>query len=179
MKHILFQLLSIVLVFVLFFSFSGTAYAAEMKTNEENIVIDGNTIVPLYQNYYNPDTGEYFIWNLTTDRAGTVAKSFSFKIQYSVTSSNFVINSNSVRVSATAHIEDKYGIESTQNNGHKYSIELNRLLSTKKLQFAIGGTESGKISGLSSGKKYYLRIVNNDSMSKLNYLVGSGTVTNL
>ena len=181
MKKTVYQkIMAFVLVFVMILGIGVRTEAAELPEQEGYIIINGNTKIPMYQNYYNQDTGEYFLWNITADSKGSVAKSFSFKIHYSVTSSDFTFNSSKVKVVASAHIEDYTGTWSTgNNNGHKYTVEIFRgLFTSKSLQFAIGGTESGTISGLSSGKSYKVRIINNDAVSSTNYLVGSGTITN-
>ncbi|GIP49073.1 hypothetical protein J53TS2_26640 [Paenibacillus sp. J53TS2] len=57
-------------------------------------------------------------------------------------------------------------------------ITLRRLLTTKSLQFDIDGTESGTISGLTSGGTYKIKIINNDYIPDGQYLVGYGSVTN-
>ena len=42
---------------------------------------------------------------------------------------------------------------------------------SKTLHCAIGGTESGTLSGFNPGSKYKVRITNNDALSDANYLV--------
>ncbi|WP_106766476.1 hypothetical protein [Paenibacillus faecalis] len=134
------------------------------------------------QNYENKETGEYFRWidpaekGMTT--AGTVAKDFEFKIRYTVESSSFTIDSSSVSVDATAWVENSVGDRQSGYSGHKYTVKLNRLLSSKSLQFDIGGTESGTISGLKSGGSYTVEVINNDYLSSGIYLVGYGSITN-
>lgn len=130
------------------------------------------------ENYENKETGEYFRWVDMQTARGTVAKSFEFKIRFSVQSTSFTIDSSSVTVDASAYIEDEFGNLVSGYSGHEYTIQLLRGLTTKSLKFDLGGTESGTISGLTSGGSYTLKVINNDYLSLGDYLTGSGTITN-
>lgn len=140
---------------------------------------NSNSITLSYgENYENKETGEYFRWISVPTARGTIAKSFEFKIRFSVQSTSFTIDSTSVSVEANAFVEDVFGAQVSGYSGHEYTIELTRGLSTKSLQFDIDGTESGTISGLTSGGSYTMKIINNDYLSPGDYLTGWGTITN-
>ncbi|MNW56151.1 hypothetical protein MKZ15_01655 [Paenibacillus sp. FSL R7-0216] len=134
------------------------------------------------ENYENKETGEYFRWVTSPTKKGiaanSVAKEFEFKIRFSVESDGFTIDSSSVDIDSTAWVEDVFGNVESGYEGHKYTVQLSRLLTTKSLQFDIDGTESGTISGLTSGGTYKIKIINNDYIPDGQYLVGYGSVTN-
>ncbi len=179
-EKVLTSLTVLILTLVMMICTESKIEAAEVSKQSDYVLIDNSVKVPLYQNYTNPKTGEYFRWNISTDSRGSVAKRFSFKIRYSVESSKFTINSSKVKVKVSADIEDYTGTPSEFNNkGHRYEIEIfNFLTISKTLHCAIGGTESGTLSGFNPGSKYKVRITNNDALSDANYLVGEGTIKN-
>lgn len=168
-SFILFTILCLVMIL-------GTSVNVSAKESNQAIKISYG------ENYENKETGEYFRWINTSQKgisaSGTVAKEFEFRIRSSVKSSSFTIDSSSVGVEATAWVEDTFGNLQSGYSGHKYTVKLNRFLTSKSLQFDIGGTESGTISGLSSGGSYTLEVQNNDYLPSSEYLVGYGTVTN-
>lgn len=158
------------------FAITMTSFAAEPKVlqdEREYLIVNGNDIVYVGDDYENPDTGEYIHWN--TDARG-IDKSFSFKIRYSVTSSSFTVNSSTVYVSSDAHVEDLYGNTVSGYDGHEYTVSIVGLYN-RNLQFSVGGTQSGTITGLNDGGSYKVQITNNDYLSDTLYLVGSGTVS--
>ncbi len=158
---------------------SATAFAAEeeMVAPDERVylIVNGEDIVYVGEDYENPDTGEYVHWN--TNARG-VDKSFSFKIRYSVSSSNFTVHSSKVLVKANAHVEDLNGKTLSGYNGHLYTVSIVGWYS-RNLQFSVGSTQSGTITGLDNGGSYKVKITNNDYLSDTRYLVGSGTVSTL
>ncbi|WP_110932632.1 hypothetical protein [Paenibacillus bouchesdurhonensis] len=164
---------NIIACMVLILSIPAFASANE-NTNESTRTIN----LSYGENYENKETGEYFRWVDVQTARGTVAKHFEFKIRFSVQSTSFTIDSSSVTVDASAYIEDEFGNSVSGYSGHKYTIQLLRGLTTKSLQFDLGGTESGTISGLTSGGSYTLKVINNDYLSLGDYLTGSGTITN-
>ena len=170
------KLVGLLLSLVMSFAVTMTAFAAEPQVTQderEYLIVNGTDIVHVGEDYENPDTGEYVHWN--ADARG-VDKSFTFKIRYSVTSSSFTVHSNKVTISADAQVEDLYGNISSGYNGHKYTVSLIGLY-YRNLQFEVGGTQSGTISGLNNGGSYKVQVTNNDYLSDTTYLVGSGTVS--
>ncbi|KAI4449776.1 hypothetical protein C823_004308 [Eubacterium plexicaudatum ASF492] len=71
-----------------------------------------------------------------------------------------------------------WGNSQSGYDGHEYTVQLIGLYS-RNLKFAVGGKQSGTISGLTEGGSYKVTIVNNDYMNDTLYLVGSGTIINL
>ena len=170
------KITGLLLSLVMAFAITMTSFAAEAKVlqNErEYLIVNGKDIVYVGDDYKNPDTGEYIHWN--TDTRG-IDKSFSFKIRYSVTSSSFTVNSSTVYVSADAHVEDLNGNTVNGYDGHEYTVSIVGLYN-RNLQFSVGGTQSGTITGLNDGGSYKVQITNNDYLSDNLYLVGDGTVS--
>lgn len=169
---------AMMLSFVMVLMFSTTAFAAEPNVitpdEREYLIVNGTDIVYVGEDYESPDTGEYIHWN---DSRG-VDKSFSFKIRYSVTSSKFTVHSEKVLVSADAHVEDLSGNTVSGYTGHLYTVSVTGVYS-RSLQFSVGNSQSGTISGLSNGGSYKVTITNNDYLSDTRYLVGSGSVSTL
>ena len=160
------------------FAFSTTTFAAE--SNNENpdereyLVVNGTDIVYVGEDYENPDTGEYIRWK----ESRGVDKEFYFKIRYSVTSSKFTVHSDKVYVSANAEVQDLYGNKVNGYDGHKYTVYIDGWYS-RKLEFYVGGEQSGTISGLKNGGSYSVTIINNDRITDTEYLVGDGTISTL
>lgn len=157
---------------------ADVAYA-DVTQEDFYLVINGNERVYVGENYYNEDTGEYIYWiNNDNARSGELAKSFTFRIRYSITSSDFTVNSTSVAVVTDAHVEDIYGNEVSGYQGHAYQVDSIGIYA-RTLKFSIGGTQTGTVTGLQNGGSYRVRISNSDYLSDLYYLVGGGTITNL
>lgn len=172
------KMVAFVLSLVMVFAFSSTTFAAEPEVLQDDrayLVVNGEDIVYVGENYENPDTGEYVHWN--QDARG-VDKSFSFKIRYSVTSSKFTVHSEKVLVTSDAHVEDLYGNYVGGYDGHLYTVSIVGWYS-RNLQFSVGNEQSGTITGLDNGGSYKVQITNNDYLSDTRYLVGSGTVSTL
>lgn len=138
--------------------------------DEPYVVINNTEIVRVGENYYNEETGEYLIWG----KERGLDKSFKFKIRYSITSDSFAVNGSSVTISTSAAVtydnDDVSGYD-----GFKYYVYLDGIWS-RKLSFAVGGTESGKISGLVKGGKYKVSITTGGELPDNYYLQGNGTV---
>ncbi|MBP1905663.1 hypothetical protein J2Z32_002293 [Paenibacillus turicensis] len=169
-KKMLAVLVTLCMAFILV-----TPISASAQENDKTIKIEYGV------DYENKETGEYFRWKDVPSEfslMGSVAKSFEFNIRYSVESTSFKIDSSSVKVKASAHVENYNGTRVSGYSGHKYTVELFKGFTTKSVQMKLGKTESGTISGLSKGSNYKLRVVNNDRLGDNHYLVGSGTITN-
>lgn len=151
-----------------------TPISASAQENDKTIKIEYGV------DYENKETGEYFRWKDVPSEfslLGTVAKEFTFNIRYSVQSS-VTVNSSSVKVKASAHVEDMFGNYVSGYNGHKYTVELAKGLTSKSAQFKVGTTATKTLTGLKKGNKYTLTVINNDRLGDTVYLVGSGTITN-
>lgn len=169
------RMVAFLLSVVLSFAFTTTVFAAEPEVtsdNREYLIVNGTDIVYVGDEYENPATGEYIHWN--SYGRGT-DKYFEFKIQYSISSSKFTVHSSKVRVSANAQVVDTYNRPVSGYNGHLYTVSLVGLYN-RNLQFSVGKTQSGTITGLNNGGSYKVQITNNDYVPNSRYLLGSGTV---
>lgn len=176
------SVMSLIMAVVLLFGAGAETNAAELsKQNDDDcFIINGNIKVPMYTDYYNPETGEYLRWKDTVDSKGTIAKTFEFRIRYSVTSAKFTISSTSVYVNSSAWYEDGAGNPHMGDDGHRYTIDVYGGFVDRSIQCDIGGTESGTLSGFTSGNKYRVRITNNDDLPYSTYYLGGvGTITNM
>lgn len=161
---------------------SGASALMVDNGSGDNFLVNGITKVPIYQDYENPETGEYIHWkreansrSLKSAKSGVV-KEFTFKIRFSITSSAFTVNSSKVKVTTDAWIEDYTGHVSNSNNtGHRYAVSLDGF-GGGGVELALGTKQSGKISGLRKGGQYRVTIVNRDALSDSNYLSGSGSI---
>lgn len=168
---------AIVLSLIICIISNNTICAASSDYGDGYFIINGEQMIDVYEDYENPETGEYIHWTTNTNARGVVVKTFSFKIRHSVTSSKFTVGSTSVYVSSDAHVEDISGNYQSGYSGHAYQISINGIYS-RNLYFSINGTESGTITGLSNGNQYSVTIINNDYLSDRYYLVGSGSIKN-
>ncbi len=176
------SVMSLIMAVALLFGAGVETNAAELsKQNDDDcFIINGNIKVPMYTDYYNPETGEYLRWKDTVDSKGTIAKTFEFRIRYSVTSAKFTISSTSVYVDSSAWYENAAGNPVSGGDGHRYTIDVFATFVGDSLQCDIGGTESGTLTGFTSGNQYRVRITNNDALPySTYYLVGVGTITNM
>lgn len=151
-----------------------TPISASAQENDKTIKIEYGV------DYENKETGEYFRWKDVPSEfslMGTVAKEFTFNIRYSVQSS-VTVDSSSVKVEASAHVEDVFGNYVDRYKGHKYTVQLSRWFTTKSAQFKVGTTETKTLTGLEEDTSYTLKVINNDRLADGDYLVGSGTITN-
>lgn len=141
--------------------------------------------------YYNSETGEYFLWNnpssstsiISPMAAGDIAKKFSFKIITSVRSSSFVVKSTSADVKITsAKIINQDGVTVSGYDGYKYCIDFYGpgMLTGKTLDMYVNQRTIGTLSGFTSGKSYSLTVRNpgtfNGASKGTRYLSGSGNV---
>lgn len=131
-------------------------------------------------NYYNPETGEYFIWEQNTR---STAKVFSFKIRYSVTSNLFRLNTEKVQIKVYRATFQKADNTSTSCcNSHEFQIDLRRNAffdTHNKATFYAPfiSTQNWNLgSGFYTNAEYYLEINNNYSLPDGVYLAGSGEV---
>lgn len=165
--------ISILVMFISASLLTPKIFALENNTLEANYY-DKNG------NYYNPETGEYFIWE---QNARSTAKVFSFKIRYSVVSNYFFLNSDTVRIRVyRATFVKENNTSASCCNGHEFEVDLRRnaLLDThNKATFYAPfiSTQTWNLgSGFYTSQEYYLEINNNYSLPDGVYLAGSGEV---
>ena len=87
------RIVGMLLSMVMLFSFSMTVSAQENEVEQDDrtyLIVNGEDIVYVGEDYENPETGEYVRWD-TSSRG--VDKSFSFCIRYSLTTSDFTVHS--------------------------------------------------------------------------------------
>lgn len=139
--------------------------------------------------YYNSDTGEYFVWedeqSGPTTRAATVAKKFSFKIASSVTTKGFTIKSTQAKVKMTkADVVNQNGyVYKSAYDGYKYCIDVYKTLLKKTMNLYVHKQATGMVDGLAKGKTYYLTVRNPGTFdgagAGTRYLKGNGTLYNI
>lgn len=172
------RIVGMLLSMVMLFSFSMTVSAQENEVEQDDrtyLIVNGEDIVYVGEDYENPETGEYVRWD-TSSRG--VDKSFSFCIRYSLTTSDFTVHSDRVLVTANAYVADLYGVPVNGYTGHLYTVSIVGWYS-RNLQFSVGNSQSGTITGLDNGGTYKVRITNNDYLPDTRNLVGSGSVSTL
>lgn len=161
---------------MLMLSLAMNVCAAEeevQETDDPYLIVNGTDVVLIGEDYENPETGEYIHWG---KERGT-DKSFSFKIQSTLKSSKFTVNSTKEKVTCSASITDSSLNPISGYTGHQYTVSLSKGIgSGKSLKFKVGGTQSGTITGLTKGGSYYVQITNNDYLPSTRYLSGSGTI---
>lgn len=170
-KHLKLFMLVMLICCTLTNIFGNNDVQAKEVSDNPYFIINGDTVVKEGENYYNEDTGEYFVWG---NQRG-VDKSFSFKIRYSVSSSYFKVNGTKVSVDCSAYIGDSSLYKVSGYDNFKYTVRLVGVYA-RKLKFDTGGTESGTISGLKKGGKYYVEISTGQEVPGYYYLIGDGTV---
>ncbi len=133
-----------------------------------------------YGNYINPETGEYFIWE---QNSRSTAKVFSFKIKYSVSSSNFLLNSSTVRIKVyRATFVKENNTPASCCNSHKFQVDLRRdsIFDTHNVATFYAPFISTQTWNLGGGfftsEQYYLQITNLDPIPDNVYLTVSGEV---
>lgn len=131
-------------------------------------------------NYINPETGEYFIWE---QNARSTAKVFSFKIRYSVASSNFLLNSSTVRIKVyRATFQKADNTPASCCNSHEFKVDLRRdsIIDTHNIATFYAPFISTQTWNLGGGfftnEQYYVQIGNIDNLPSDVYLAGSGEV---
>ena len=173
------RIMCLLLSAIMMMSFTTTAFAADSETevtpdDRPYLIVNGEDIVYVGEDYENPETGEYVRW----DNTRGVDKSFSFNIRYSVTSSSFTVHSTKVKVTANATVQDLYGNVLSGYKGHLYTVSIVGVYS-RNLQFSVGSSQSGTITGLQNNGSYKVTITNNDYLDSNKTLVGSGTISTL
>lgn len=153
---------------------SPKVFAQGIDNNQDTDYYDENG------NYYNPETGEYFIWE---QNARSTAKVFSFKIRYSVTSNTFRLNSSTVRIRVyRATFVKENNTSASCCNGHEFQVDLRReaIFDTHNKATFYAPFISTQTWNLGSGfyttENYYLEINNIDTLPSDVYLAGSGEV---
>lgn len=173
------KLASLLLSLIMVFTCSSTVFAAEtdivVPDNREYLIVNGTDIVYVGEDYENPETGEYIRWN---ENARGVDKKFSFRIRYSVTSSDFTVSSSKVRVKVDADVIDYAEVVQDGYDGHAYTVSVSGVYS-RNLQFSVGDVGIGTITDLKDGGTYRVTITNNDYLEYGYYLDGSGSITAL
>lgn len=145
--------------------------------------LEDNTQTSYYDengNYFNPETGEYFIWEQNTR---STAKVFSFKIRYSVSSSYFRLNTDTVRIRVyRATFQKADNTSASCCNDHEFQVDLRResIFDTHNKATFYAPFISTQTWNLGSGfyttENYYLEIYNIDNLPSGVYLAGSGEV---
>lgn len=166
--------LLLLVMFICISLISPKVFAMESNNIQTNTNYDENG------NYYNTETGEYFIWE-TNSRS--TAKTFSFKIRYSVASSNFLLNSSTVRIKVYRAVFQKSdGSSASCCNSHEFQVDLRRdtIFDTHNIATFYApftSTQTWNLGGgFSTNAQYYVEINNNYSLPSGVYLVGSGEV---
>ena len=165
--------ISILVMFISASLLTPKIFALENNTLEANYY-DKNG------NYYNPETGEYFIWE---QNARSTAKVFSFKIRYSVVSNYFFLNSDTVRIRVyRATFVKENNTPASCCNGHEFQVDLRRdtYFDTHNVATFYAPFISTQTWNLGGGfflnAPYYVEITNIDTLPSDVYLAGSGEV---
>ncbi|MBM6929632.1 hypothetical protein H5999_00955 [[Clostridium] spiroforme] len=173
MKFIKKMFISFLVMFISLSLITPKIFALENNTLEANYY-DNNG------NYYNPETGEYFIWE---QNSRSTAKVFSFKIRYSVASSYFELNSGTVRIKVyRATFVKENNTPASCCNGHEFQVDLRRhtYFDTHNIATFYAPFISTQTWNLGSGfftnEPYYVEIGNIDNLPDGVYLAGSGEV---
>lgn len=173
------KIMSLMLTLVCLLCTSSKVFAASAE-EMPYFIINGEEIVYYGENYINSETGEYFIWKTNPNSRSSSSREFSFKIRNSVESSYFTINNTKVSVEANANVTDTDFNWVNGFNGFPYTVTIKGILS-RKLDFEVGGTESGTISGLVNGGEYKVKIAKgNETLPSSpfpHYLSGDGCVS--
>lgn len=168
-------LVPILAIFISIFLVSPRVFAMENVNSEDSEYYDEKG------NYFNPETGEYFIWN---NNERSTAKSFSFNIKGSITSSKFRLNSSSVQIKIySAKFEYANGNSASCCNNHYFEVNLRRsrlIGDTNNYANFYAPFNSTKTVNLGGGfytnEDYYIEVTNHSQLSYGIYLVGNGEV---
>ncbi|RGF27003.1 hypothetical protein DW109_08160 [Coprobacillus sp. AM09-26] len=170
MKKIIVMLLSLMIM-----TSVGTMNVSALESVNNNIYYDEKG------NYDNPETGEYFHWD--NSNARSTAKSFSFKIRYSLKSGSFKLKgtNSKIRISNATFVYAS-GSKASCCSKHRFTVNLRRDgLSNNEATFYAPFTSAKTVSlggGFSTSSSYLVEISNNDNLPSGIYLSGSGTVEN-
>lgn len=152
-------------------------YAIENTTNtyefNENYLDENG-------NYENPITGEYFRWDNTSTAAAVASKNFSFKMRYSLRSSDFkmLYDDAYVKVFDVAFV-DIDGAIIIQQESQSFSVIIKRGLTSKTANFVCPRTyEQVKYfeDAFTANENYYLLLEVPDKLPDNVYIEGSGSV---
>lgn len=112
--------------------------------------------------------------------AATTDKYFSFKIRYSVTSSNFNISNSTVKISASANvINNDTGVVVSGYGSHEWRVNLySTALFGKNVSSdgTIDSGVSGTFTGFNTSQNHKVTIINVDYLPSTRRLKGSGTI---
>lgn len=166
------------------------SYTPIHASNSDYVLINDKVKVYAGQNWEDPVTGEYFRWispaqsKLAGSKKATSSiKYFSFQIRHSIESASFNMPKTKVYVSTSAFIGMQDGTWMRTGTGIPYTVSLRKSsgIMNKTLNFKIGGTTSGSISGLTSGVNYKVRIAVQTDLSYYKgvpeYLCGEGNIS--
>lgn len=169
-------MMTLLLALMMVFACTMTTLAAERNNiaqdGREYLIVNGTDIVYVGEDYQNSETGEYIYWK---NNARGVDKEFSFKVRWSVTSSNFTVSSEKVRVTADASVVDYADVPQSGYEGHLYTISVSGVYS-RSLQFSVDEITSQTINNLIKGGTYRVTITNNDFLEDGLYLYGDGKI---
>lgn len=173
------KIMSLMLTFVCLLCTSSDVFAASAE-EIPYFIINGEEIVYYGENYINSETGEYFIWKTNPNSRSSSSREFSFKIRSSVESSYFTINSTKVSVEANANVTDEDFNWVNGFDGFPYTVTIRGVFG-RKLNFEVGGTETGTVTGLVNGGEYKVEIAKGSeelpSSPFTHYLSGDGCVS--
>lgn len=133
-------------------------------------------------NYFNPETGEYFIWNQNNR---STAKTFSFNFKSWIKSSNFKLNSSNVKIKIySARFKYASGSNASCCNKHWFEVDLrrDRVVVSDTHHYAnfyapINSTKTVDLGGgFFTSDEYYIELTNHDALPSGIYLVGEGEV---
>lgn len=172
-KKILVSLLTILVSISVIFP---KVFAMEIDNLQNSEYFDENG------NYFNPETGEYFIW---TQKGRSTAKTFSFNFRNWLYSDDFKLNSANVKIKIyNAHFEYASGEKASCCNNHWFEVDLRRKRSIvsdthnyASFYAPISSTKTVNLgSGFFTSDEYYIELTNHSSLPYGIYLVGEGEV---
>lgn len=171
------KIIAILITFALTVALSGPSIFA-LQDNTPNL---DNTVSKYYDklgNYYNPETGEYFIW----ENSRSNVKNFSFKINIFVESASFELDTTKVEINIdTAKYVYGGGNEVPDQKGN-FTVNLRRSAWPHSNNIAKFSAPRSSLqtydlgSGFSLETNYYIEITTTNSLDKGIYLEGSGNV---
>ena len=162
----------------------GFADSTEAKLNDGATLINGETVEERFLDSYNEGTLKFH-----SEGVERIASngSFSFNTQAQVVSDKFQVSSSQTTVRVKANIVRQtvngYVNVTSQYPNHNYTVEMREtgLLGKvvgKGTYYADGGYYQFTAVNLSTTKTYELVIRNNDSIGVVDYVDGSGTISN-
>lgn len=171
------KLISVLSCLCILLSNSYYSYAVEStQFEEENYSYE----------YYNKDTGEYFIWEGTNPNSrSNVVGTFRFKIQrFLRPDKNFFFKTDKVKVVMNeAYFANYEGVKKSYCNKHRFNISVQRYGVTNNYAYftaPIISTTSKKLGGgfLLSPTPYRIEITNESELPSYVFLCGSGNISN-